>query len=206
MNEFLTRPHLFAYLAIIFTVIRYFTYIVSIQRGETHPHVFSWLNLGVISLIATVAQFHLGGGPSAWVLGAKAVVSLYIAFVSLFIGEKRITKSDWIAFLSALVIIPIWLWAKSPLTAILLVMCIDFLSFLPTYRKSWRKPWSEPPVSYFWAGLRYFLTLFAIPEPTFATLLFPAFLLASDWVFMIFLIWRRRVLRSTKPQESQGHG
>ncbi|NND65238.1 MAG: hypothetical protein HKM24_04650 [Gammaproteobacteria bacterium] len=185
---------IFAVLAIIVSVMRYGTYLWSIYKRETRPHVFSWFNWGLVTAIGTVAQFKLGGGPSAWVLLVVSATCLFIAFVALFIGEKNITRSDWFAFLGALCAIPVWLATDDPLAAIFIIVVIDLLTYWPTIRKSWSDPWGEPPRSYFWAGLRYFLALFAVPDPSFATLIYPFFLMASDWGFAIYNLWRRSVL------------
>lgn len=53
-------------------------------------------------------------------------------------------------------------------------------------------------MSYFWAGLRYFLVLFAVPNPGFDTLLYPAFLMLSDWGFGLYIVWRRWALSSQR--------
>ena len=183
---------LFAFLAIAVSVIRYGTYLWSIYKKETKPHVFSWFNWGLVTGIGAYAQFQLDGGPSAWVLTVVASTCLFIAFVALFVGEKKITRSDWVAFIGALLAVPVWLLTDNPLFALFVVIVIDILSYYPTIRKSWNDPWGEPPVSYFWAGLRYFLALFAVPDPQFSTLLYPLFLMASDWGVALFLIVRRK--------------
>lgn len=199
----LTQAEIFAVLAILLSVLRYGTYLWSIHKGETRPHIFTWFNLGVITSIGAFAQFSLEGGPSSWVLAVVAFTCFFIAFIALFVGEKNITRSDWVAFLGALLAIPLWLATDNPVLAIIMVMIIDGLSCYPTYRKSWHDPWGEPPLSYFWAGLRYFLAIFAVANLSFETLLYPVFLMMNDWGFMLYILWRRRVLSANKIKKSQ---
>lgn len=199
MEFFANREMVFAGLAMVVSVIRYGTYLYSIYKKETRPHVFSWLNWGIIVGIGAYAQFSLQGGASAWVLVVVSSTCLFIAFISLFAGEKNITKSDWAAFIGALVAIPVWLATKDPFAAILVLIAIDILTYYPTIRKSWNDPWGEPPVSYFWAGSRYFLALFAVPVFSVETLTYPFFLMASDWGFALYLVVRRYTLRNKKP-------
>lgn len=194
----ITIPVIFAALAIVVSVIRYGTYLWSIYTGETRPHIFSWFNWGTVTSIGAVAQFSLDGGPSAWVLAVVGFTCYFIAFVSLFVGEKNITKGDWIAFLGALIAIPAWIMTDDPVMALWVLIVIDGLTYYPTVRKSWNDPWGEPPQSYFWAGLRYFLTLFAVSDPSWQTLIYPFFLMASDWGFALYVLWRRYVLRRMK--------
>ncbi len=194
----ISRIELFAFLAIIVSVIRYGTYLWSIYKKETRPHVFSWFNWGLVVAIGAYAQIELDGGPSAWVLVVVSGTCFFIALLALFVGEKNITKSDWFAFIGALLAIPVWMMTKDPLWAMFVIVIVDILSFYPTIRKSWYDPWGEPPKSAFWAGLRYFLALFAIPDPSFQTLFYPFFLMASDWGFALFIIWRRKTLQLQK--------
>ena len=198
----LSRMALFAILAVIVSVVRYGTYLWSIYKKETQPHLFSWLNWGLVVGIGAYAQFQLDGGPSAWVLVVVSSTCLFIALLSLFVGEKDITKSDWFAFIGALCAIPVWVITNDPLMAIFVIVTIDILTYYPTIRKSWQKPYSEPPTSYFWAGLRYFLAIFAIPDITWETLCYPFFLMATDWAFAVFLLIRRRFVPAPKKKET----
>lgn len=196
----ISRAEFFAFLAILVSVIRYGTYLLTIYQKKTQPHLFSWLNWGLVVGIGAFAQFRLDGGPSAWVLAVVSFTCLFIAFLSLFIGEKNITKSDWFAFIGALLAIPVWVVTKDPIMAIVVIIIIDILTYYPTIRKSWENPWSEPPGSYFWAGLRYFLAIFAITDITLQTLCYPFFLMATDWAFAIFLVIRRRQVKAASAQ------
>lgn len=186
-------PEIFAYIAIAVAVLRYTSYLWSIYKRETRPHAFSWLIWSIIVGIGAFAQMQLGGGPSSWVLIVVSATCLFIGILAIFIGEKNITKGDWGTFVSALIVIPIWQATNSPLLALVLLMVIDLLSFYPSVRKTWIDPTSEPPASMFLSGLRYFLALFAVPEPQFSTMVYPVFLMLTDWLFCILIITRRHI-------------
>ena len=188
----------FVIISTIASLIRYGTYGLSIYRKETRPHVFSWFNWGVVVAIGAYAQFQLKGGASVWGLVFVAVTCFAISFWAIFVGEKNITRSDWASFGSALIVLILWQLTDNPLIAIVLLMVFDIFSYWPTIRKSWDNPWSEPPESYFWAGLRYFFLLFAVPHPTISTLLYPFWLMAVDWAFMFYVFERRRRLVTRK--------
>lgn len=203
----LHRAVICAVLGCIVGLIRYTTYIRSILKGETHPHVFSWLNWAVMITIGAYAQFRLGGGPSVIVLVMVAIVCMLITLLSVKYGEKDITRSDRIAFIGALLAIPVWQATHNPFWAVVVVIFIDCLTWYPTVRKTWVRPSSEPPGSYFWAGLRYFFTLLAVPEFTTEKLIYPFFLMICEWLFMIFVLQRRRWLADhiSAPAEGTEH-
>jgi len=184
----------FVLLSTVASLIRYGTYCLSIYRKETHPHVFSWFNWGLIVAIGAYAQFQLKGGYSVWGLAFVAITCFAISIWALFVGEKDITRSDWVAFGGALLAMVFWRLTHNPIVAVGLLIVFDIFSYWPTIRKSWRDPWSEPPTSYFWAGLRYFFLLFAVPDPSLNSLLYPFWLMATDWAFMLYIFVRRRRL------------
>lgn len=189
---------IFAILAIAMSGLRYATYIWSMCKGEARPHVFSWVNWGLVLGIGAAAQWGLQGGPSIWVMAFGCVVCLGIAIAALFVGEKNITRSDWYAFIGALIAIPVWLVTDNPFMAVVVIITIDFLTYFPTIRKSWMDPWGEPPLSYFWAGIRYFLALFSVTDPSLESLAYLFFLMVTDWGFAVFLVVRRWSLERVK--------
>jgi len=185
---------LFALAAIILTVVRYGTYFHTIYQGKTKPHAFSWLLWGSATGIGAFAQFEMNAGPSIWALAAVSTGCLLIAAYSFFAGEKNFTKSDWAALIICALAIPVWQVTDNPLTAIFIVMAIDVLTYWPTVRKSYNQPHTEPPISYTIAGIRYALILCAVPFPTWETVMYPFFLMLTDWGFATYIVIRRAQL------------
>lgn len=194
----LSREVIFASLGLVVSLIRYATYFRSIYRKETRPHIFSWFNWGLITAIATIAQINMGGGPSTWILGFVSATCFFVAFLAIFVGEKNITRSDWITFIGALITIPVWQATSNPLNALFVLAFIDILSYYPTVRKSWHTPANEDLFSWFLSGLRYFLAVLAIPTYAFEVVFYPFFLMSCDWGFTGYLYWRRYVCHNNK--------
>lgn len=181
----------FAIAAVILAAARYGTYFYTIYKGKTKPHAFSWFLWGAVTGVGTLAQFDLNAGPSAWALAFVSVTCLIIALISFFIGERDYTKSDWFALIACIFAIPIWQITQNPLTALFIIIIIDALTYWPTIRKSFNRPHTEPPISYGFAGMRYFLMLFAVPDPTWENLMYPFFLMITDWGFAVYVVIRR---------------
>lgn len=184
----------FAIAAVLLATARYGTYFYTIYKGQTKPHAFSWLLWGTVTAIGTLAQFELNAGPSAWALAFVSSTCLLIAGLSFFIGERNYTRSDWMALVACLIAIPIWKLTQNPLYALFIIVIIDALTYWPTIRKSYHNPQTEPPISYGFAGMRYCLMLFAVPDPSWQTLLYPFFLMVSDWGFGLYIVIRRAQL------------
>lgn len=185
---------LFALAAVIVASVRYGTYFYTIYQGKTKPHAFSWLLWGSVTGVGTFVQFEMDAGPSTWALAFVSITCLLISIFAFFIGEKDYTKSDWGALTLCILAIPVWQMTENPLIALFIIMTIDILTYWPTIRKSYNKPDTEPPISCALAGMRYGLMLFAVPNPTWETLMYPFFLMITDWGFAIYIVIRRAQL------------
>ena len=169
----------------------YWFYFKDIFAGKTKPHAFTWLIWATLTTIAFFGQQSDDAGAGAWVTAATAVISFAIFGLALTKGEKDITRSDKI-FLGAsiLSIIP-WLLTKDPLISIILVTIIDFLGFLPTIRKSIKKPYEETLSTYVLSGLKFVLAIIALDNYTLVTWLYPASLIVANWAFIVLLVIQR---------------
>jgi len=187
----MTVTAIFGLLSVAAMLASRLTYFSSIWQGKTRPHAFSWFIWGVISSIGFAAQFAEGAGAGSWARGFGAVTCFLLVGISLFRGEKNITRGDWITLIVALSAIPLWMITKTPLWSVVLVCLIDTAGYLPTIRKSWAKPQSESAISYSLGSLGALLTLLAIENYTMATWLYPAVLVTSNGAMALFLLNRR---------------
>ena len=175
-------------------LLGYVPYFISMLRNKTKPHAFSWLVWGILTAIAYFAQTADGAGAGAWATGFTAIACFIIVLFAIFKGEKNITRSDWIAFLTALTAIPVWYATKDPLWAIVLITIIDMIAFYPTFRKSWHKPHEEEPLAYGISGLKFFIAILALENLTVTTALYPLSLVLMNWIFVTMVFWRRKAM------------
>ena len=180
-------------LSVAIASISYSIYLVSILKGRTKPHLFSWLIWGIFGAVAFLAQLSDKGGPGAWVTGFSALVCFIISGLALFKGEKTITKSDWVCFIAALITIPLWYFTKTPLYSVILVTIVDIVGFIPTLRKSYLKPHEEAASCYGLAALKHSTSILALENLSLITVLYPLSLVILNTWFVLMLLWRRKV-------------
>ena len=176
-------------------VARYAMYYRDIFRGITKPHPFTWFIWGLMNVIVWFAQTSSGAGAGAWVTGLVALACLSISAVALFKGEKVITRLDWFCFFSALLGIVLWRITNEPLVAVILVTLTDAIAYVPTYRKSFYKPYEETASSYSLAALRSVFAVLSLDSFALVNWLFPASLILTDGGFVVYLLIRRRQLK-----------
>lgn len=172
-------------------------YIWNTWRGKTRPHIFSWYLWTLFNLIAGMAQLSDGGGAGSWVNLSAAVFTFIIAVLATINdGKKDVTRSDWYALWGALAAIGIWLITSNPLWSVILITIIDMVAFYPTFRKAWFKPHDDMATLYSLGVIKYVLSIMALQNLTMTTVLFPASLVLTNFVFVVMILYRRRKVKA----------
>jgi hypothetical protein len=172
--------------------VAFVPYILSVLKGRTKPHVFSWVIWGVATVIVFFAQLADGGGVGAWSIGLSGVLTLYIAYLAYQRrNELWITRSDWVYFILALLSIPVWYFTDDPFWAVAILTTIDTLGFLPTFRKAYDKPFEEQLFLYVVMTVRNLVSIPALEHYSWTTVLFPATLSVTCAVFIVMVAARR---------------
>ena len=180
-----------AVVAIGMTLVGYFYYFRDIFAGKTKPHAFTWLVWSSLTAIAFAGQISDNGGAGAYITLVTALASFVIFLLAFSKGEKAITKSDWASLGGAAAALLLWFFTNDPLLAIILITFVDFLGFVPTIRKSIRKPHEETLISYVLAGLKFVLAIIALVNYSAITVLYPASLVFANLLFVLLLVSKR---------------
>ena len=124
-------------IAIGLTFILFLPYIRSSWKGETRPHVFSWVIWGIVTFIVFFAQLAGKAGLGAWPIGVSAAITSYIALLAYRKrGDTQITRTDWGFLIAALSAVPFWFATSDPIWAVVILTIVDLAGFGPTIRKA----------------------------------------------------------------------
>lgn len=180
------------YFAIGLTFVAFIPYIRSVLSGQTKPHVFSWLIWGVATFVVFLAQLADGAGFGAWSIGLSGFLTCYIAFLAYRRrSDHSVTKLDWVFFILAMISLPLWFLTKDPFWAVLILTTVDTLGFGPTFRKAYHKPYEEQLFLYIVMTVRNLVSIPALENYSWTTILFPATLSVTCGIFIIFVMIRR---------------
>ena len=185
---------IFAIASLISGIAIFIPYYISILKKEAKPHLFSWTTWGILTGIGFISSLSEGGDKGAWIFALESILCLSVAVYALVKGEKNKTRIDYVFFISAIIIMFTYAFTKNAVLSVSLAAIIDFLAFLPTFRKSYLKPYDEPSLSYFFSFLSYLLSLGALQAYSFVTLFFPSTLVITNGVFVLFLLIRRKTI------------
>lgn len=180
-------------IAVAIGLAGYIPYFRNIFYGKTKPHVFSWFVWSLLEGTAFFAQVSKGAGAGAWVTGVTALLCFGVFVAAISRGEKNITRLDWMSLVGAFLGLALWAVTDNSLYAVVLVSTTDLLGFIPTFRKSYHKPYEETATLYALSSLKLAVALFALESYNLTTVLYPASLVLTNAVFVTMLLMRRKV-------------
>lgn len=190
----LTTPELLVAASLLINISTYFIYIRSIIRGNTRPHLYTWIVFSMLVVIGFLAQLHENAGVGTYVLGLCVGGNLTILGLSFKYGENHITTADKIALgLSLTATLP-WLITSDPLGSVVLIAIVNVIGFFPTFRKCWDKPFSEKIFTYFLGSTPLIFSLMAMDVLNLTTALYPSVIILSNTIFAFYCYWRRTVI------------
>lgn len=166
-------------------------YIRDIITRKTEPHTYSWLIWTILQGVGVMAGIKDGGGYGLWGLGLGAFFCFVIFLLSLKYGTKNIKKFDLYCLVGAIITLLIYLFTDKPLLAVALVAIIDFVGFLPTFRKGYEEPETETLSTFVLSSIGNILSILALENYTLITTLYVGSLWFTNGSFAT-MIWLRR--------------
>ena len=175
----------------IFCFVPYFR---DIFLNKTKPHIYTWL---IWSLLQGTSVFIMlygcaGIGVLPFVIGTILCGSIFI--LSFKYGTKNITLIDTICLIGALIALVFYIFLHNPVLSIILVTLIDFIGFIPTFRKSYVEPKTETASTYLVSAISSILAIFALLNYSLITILYPITLILTDMACWFIIIFRKRKL------------
>lgn len=182
----------FGILATVLGFIASWPYIRDIFKRKTQPHIYSWLVWTIIQGVGVMAMIKGGASFGALALGIGTFFCFFIFLLSFKYGTKNITKLDTFLLIAALITTIYWIVQKDPLLSVFLVTIIDFIAFLPTYRKTYLAPHSETLSSYILDVMSNLSAIVAIAVYSLSTTFYIGSLVVTNSIMVFILIHRRR--------------
>ena len=168
-----------------------FLYTRDIFRGNTKPHIYTWLIWATLTIIGFLGQLVGGGGAGAWATGVTSIYSVFILLLSFRFGTADITNFDKVCLVLALISIVPWLLTQNVLLSVILATFTDIIGFLPTMRKTWHAPKSESLGSMYADAMKHSLSIASLSNYSILTWFYPAGVLFAKIVIISEILFRR---------------
>lgn len=181
-----------AIVAALLAIVGNLPYLIDTFKGRVQPHPYTWLVWSIVSCIVFFGQVAKGAGVGAIPTAAAEIFTIIIFLYSLKFGFKHITKLDTFFLVVALLGIIPWILTSDPTISVIIAVSIDLVAFIPTLRKTWKKPDTEAPLLYGMNVLRHILMLFSLQAYNIATTLHSIVMIAVNSAMTLIILLRRK--------------
>ncbi len=195
MEFTLSIKTVFAGLSIGITAVGgFWPYFRDIFRRKTTPHAYTWLIWSLTQGTALVGLWYGDGGWAVIPMLAGTILVFLTFLLSLRFGSKSITRFDTIILIAALGAIIVWWQLHNPWLSVLMVTMIDVIGYVPSFRKTYREPWSETVVSWLIFAVTNLFSIAALSSYNFYTLTYLVAITVANVVLLAISILRRRTI------------
>ena len=185
---------LFGIISSIVVAFCYIPYLRDIFKKKTQPHIYYWLIWAIAQAIGGAAQLKDGAGYGSLALAVGAALCFVIFILSFKYGTRNITRFDGFCLLASLTAIIFYMTLKNPLWAVIAVTIVDFVAYLPTFRKTYQEPETETLSMFVMSALANILSLSALQNYTITTTLYMSSLFIINSSFVTMVMIRRKTL------------
>lgn len=180
-----------ARVSIVVTIVANALYIRGIIQWRNKPHAFSRLIRWIITGTAFFAQRTQTDSLATRVLWLSAIICLVVAAFARYKHKSVIAKIDRLYFTLSILALLLRYITKTPVWSVILIVLIDLLAFLPTFRKTRYDPKAEGILVYALSAFKFVLVLRSLDVITITTALYPIYLVLANGTFAIFALVRR---------------
>lgn len=179
-------------LATIIGVISFFPYLKDVFKLKTKPHLYTWLIWSITQGTAVFGILYGGGGWGVLNLLVGTLLVLLVLILSFKYGSKDIILSDKIILIIAVSSIIIWWKLNQPIFSIIMVSLIDFIGYIPSFRKTYKDPWSETSITWLFFSLSNILAILSIEKYSILTTCYLAVITIANLI-LFFISYIRRI-------------
>ncbi len=189
----------FGIIAVLISTVSLVIYLRDIVKGNTKPHLYTWVVWAITQAIATIGVWYGGGSSGAITM---LVITAFVFSVLCFAipyGTKNIIWEDTLTLIVALIFIVLWLRHREGLLGVRMAAFIDVLGYIPTARKSYNEPWSESLTAWGVGVLANLCTLTAMDNYNQYTITYGTVIALTSTLLIILCLIRRHYV--VKPCE-----
>ncbi len=182
-----------AALSVILGIYAVIPYLISIVKGKTKPHQMSWIIFTIMNFSIFLSQYLAGGRKSVLVFFVAFIDNLAILLLSIKYGVRDTSKWDRILFMSALIMIAIWIVTKNNALTIWLTVLIDLAASIILILKIKVDPTSENIQAWAVVTFAYFFSLLTLlDKPINILYVRPVWGILSDGAYVFFILYYLR--------------
>ena len=171
-------------LAGVLSLSAFFPYLYSMLRHKTKPNKVTWWVWSWLGILLFFSYRATGAVETLWVPMVYIVTPLATAILSIWYGEGGWGKLDIMCLIGSVLGTLFWFVSKSPGSALLFFLAVDFCGLLPTIKKTYFDPGSEDKTAWLIMVVANAVNLYACGGSGILVKVYPLYLLVSGGVIL----------------------
>ncbi len=185
--------------SLVLAIASYALYIRNMTLGLSKPHLVTWAIWAVLGAYMLAVQLAGGAGIGALMTGVAALGAVVVLAYGLFHGgDKAVRKTDRVSILLVIATFTLWITLDNPIASVICASAVFAVGFVPTFMKAYLRPREETAITFFLNGTKFVIALLTLQAFTPVTYIYPLVLVVLNYLFVVFLLWRRLVIPKTK--------
>ncbi len=168
-------------------------YVRSILNQETKPNRVSWVIWNVTNIILLASYFSVGARPTIFVPIIYVVNGLIVLILSFRYGISAWSRLDRVTLLVAGSSLLVWFLTQNSFLALLMVLTMDAIGYLPTIKKILVDPLSESQIAWFFIFLGTCFNLLAISSMSVGIIVYPIVMLTMNSITLA-AFYRKKII------------
>ena len=191
------KEFIFALISTAIYLIGAVPYWIDLVKWKNIPHIFTY---GLWFVLVSFNLYVLFDNQEWYALIPSVIMFLSLIFWCIYgilrFKQIQINWFDWLCGFLWVVLIVYWFISKDVLNTTILTLIIDFIAFLPTFKKGWIVPWTETIIVYFMSAVWQIATILSLSSfENIESMLFWWYLFFANLSFAILVFFRRYYLR-----------
>ena len=164
----------------------------AILKGEYKPQRITRLIFLIVTSLFVLTLLAQNDRTALFLAFAQFFGSLCIFVLSLKYGVGGTSKMDIIVFICAMGSLIVWKTTDNAVLGLYASILTDFIGFLPTLIKAWRKPSTEVWLYYACDVVAGLLNILALKTFLFNEVVFPVYILLVNLAITLILLYKKR--------------
>lgn len=123
-------------------------YIRDVLRGMVRPRLVSWGVWAALMALMTITAIRAHEPASAMLSAVTATECLLVVIIGWRAGNRSLGKIDKIALIGAVVGLTVMMMTSDALLAMIVMLSVDAVAYIPTIKHAWDSPEEESMLSF----------------------------------------------------------
>ena len=167
-------------------------YVYAIFKGKARPNRVTWVIWTFLAWTLLFASLESGAFATTFWMASSALICTTITMLSFWRGTYEKDYIDIGCFILGMIGVVLWKLTSNASVSVYIGSFVDIIAILPTVRKAWKNPASEPRVAWSLGFIAALLNILAIDAMRLVIIVQPVVVVIWHMMILVPLYFRKR--------------